>query len=500
MNAEKRVWLAALLSVVLLLFYSSYFSKSAQKQPQQEQTQQQIAPEIKADTPQQEFMKPSIDEETIQLDSGELLIQVGARSAEIKHVTLKAHKDHITGNPLMFGWDYPVVHLEIDGLNNWKLVQATGMWESIAPDGTRYILRFSTGKSKYDVSIDLDVIGSADKAYKAKMFTTWHRSDAGVSSSYNQIEAVVRTEKESPWQRLYLKYGPKLKDVPRRTFVVTLTERFFCISAKLGSPSEHVRILPIKNGIGSEISLNLAQGRTHIASVYVGPRDFFNLQKAGFDQAFHLGFLAKIGLILMVVLRAIAAVVKNYGVAIILLGALVTAVLSPFTLMSLKSMKRMQALQPKIDQLRKKHEKDQTKLNQEMFQLFKEHKVSPMGGCLPMLIQLPIFFALWAAISHVVEMRGAKFLWIQDLSLPDRLAHLPMGFDLNLLPILMALAMYFQTKMSQPSTPTGQKNPMAGPLMPILFGFMFYQVPSGLVLYWLTNSLVSITSYKMAKV
>jgi YidC/Oxa1 family membrane protein insertase len=200
----------------------------------------------------------------------------------------------------------------------------------------------------------------------------------------------------------------------------------------------------------------------------------------------------------MIFLKGIASIVKNYGIAIIILSGVITLVLSPFTLISLRSMKKMQSLQPKMEQLKKKYAGDSQKMNQEMFALFRDNKVSPASGCLPMLLQMPVFFALWSAISHVIELRGAQFLWVKDLSLPDRLATFPFGLDLNLLPILMAAAMYLQTKFSQPAIPQ-QKNFMTGPLMSVIFGVMFYQVPAGLVLYWLTNSLFSIALYRVAK-
>jgi YidC/Oxa1 family membrane protein insertase len=235
--------------------------------------------------------------------------------------------------------------------------------------------------------------------------------------------------------------------------------------------------------------------------VYVGPRDFFKMKEAGFEQAFPIGMLGQIGLGIILLLRGIASVVRNYGVAILLLSGIVTIVLSPFTLMSVRSMKKLQQLQPKMDQLKKKYENDKTRLNQEMFALFKQHKVSPASGCLPMLLQIPFFFAFWSAISHSVEFRGASFLWIKDLSLPDRLAHLPFGFDLNILPIAMAAAMFFQTKMSQPSSASSAPGAklFSGPLMSVIFGVMFYQVPSCLVLYWLTNSLFSLAIYRTIK-
>ncbi len=120
-----------------------------------------------------------------------------------------------------------------------------------------------------------------------------------------------------------------------------------------------------------------------------------------------------------------------------------------------------------------------------------------------MLIQMPIFFSIWSAISHVIELRGQPFLWIKDLSLPDRLARIPPGLDLNILPILMAAAMFFQTKLSQQQVPQSGTNDiakmMSGPLMPIMFGVMFYGLPSYLVLYWLINSLTTLAFYQFAR-
>ena len=125
-----------------------------------------------------------------------------------------------------------------------------------------------------------------------------------------------------------------------------------------------------------------------------------------------------------------------------------------------------------------------------------------------MLLQFPILIALFRAIPYFIELRGQSFLWIKDLSLPDRLATLPftlplLGRDINILPVIMAGAMYWQTKTTQAQMPSSGTNPMAkvlsGPFMPIIFGVMFYQFPSSLVLYWLTNSLLSLVFYRLAK-
>jgi YidC/Oxa1 family membrane protein insertase len=182
--------------------------------------------------------------------------------------------------------------------------------------------------------------------------------------------------------------------------------------------------------------------------------------------------------------------------------------MAPFTVMSFRSMKKMAALRPQVERIMAEHKNDPKRANQEMFSLYRQHRVSPVGGCLPMLLQFPILIALFSAIPNFIDLRGQPFLWIADLSGPDRLALLPMtlpviGNALNLLPILMAGAMYLQMKLSQRQMPQDQSNPiakvMSGPMMSVIFGVMFYHAPSGLMLYWLTNSLISATWYQLAR-
>jgi YidC/Oxa1 family membrane protein insertase len=163
-------------------------------------------------------------------------------------------------------------------------------------------------------------------------------------------------------------------------------------------------------------------------------------------------------------------------------------------------MKEMQILQPKIEALRKELKDNPQKLNKEIMELYKEHKVNPLGGCLPLLLQMPIFFALYQALIRSVALRGAHFLWIKDLSSPDKAFVLKnsipfLGNQVNILPILMAIGMYVQQKISMAKT-TGdaaQQQKMMTIIMPVMFGVIFYQMPSGLVLYWFVNSLLMLS-------
>lgn len=158
-------------------------------------------------------------------------------------------------------------------------------------------------------------------------------------------------------------------------------------------------------------------------------------------------------------------------------------------------MKQMQALQPAIEELRKKYKDDPQKLNKEIMELYRIQRVNPFSGCLPLIFQIPIFFALYQVLMRSVALKGAKFLWIKDLSSPDRLFILPvsipiLGKELNLLPILMTIGMFIQQKFSMAATSAGstEQQKLMLILFPLMFGIIFYHLPSGLVLYWFINS------------
>ena len=173
---------------------------------------------------------------------------------------------------------------------------------------------------------------------------------------------------------------------------------------------------------------------------------------------------------------------QNYGVAIILLTVLVKVVFYPLSLKSMRSMKAMQALQPQLNALRSKYRSDPQRFQREQVELFRKHGVNPMGGCLPMVVQIPIFYALYLTLQYSVELQGAPFLfWITDLSKKD---------PYYVLPILMGISMLVQQKMTPTVGDPRQAQIML--IMPVVFTFMFLEFPTGLVLYWLVNNCLSI--------
>jgi YidC/Oxa1 family membrane protein insertase len=209
----------------------------------------------------------------------------------------------------------------------------------------------------------------------------------------------------------------------------------------------------------------------------------------------YFGTFDAISKFLLKFLTLLQGIVHNWGFALVLLSLGIYFILYPLTLKQLRSMKKMQELQPKIEGLRQLYKNNPQKLNKEVLELYRQEKVNPFGGCLPLILQIPIFFALYQALMRSLELKGETFLWIRDLSEPDQLFILSrplplLGNEINLLPLLMMGIMFFQQKFSQ--TPSvgqaAEQQRLMGIIFPLLFGAIFYHMPAGLVLYWLINS------------
>lgn len=238
----------------------------------------------------------------------------------------------------------------------------------------------------------------------------------------------------------------------------------------------------------------VASGAAARFSLYVGPKDIDTLRAVNpkLEQVVDFGwfsFLAKP--LFLIVNWATDRIVHNYGWSIILVTIALNFVLFPLKITSMKSMKKMQALQPQIAVINEKYKnvglRDPRKAdqNQEVMGLYKKHGVNPMGGCVPMLLQVPFFIAFYKVFSVSVEMRGARWLWVTDLSQPETLA-------IHILPIIMVVSQFIMQKMT-PTTTGGDPNQQRMmQFMPLIFGFMFYNLSSGLVLYYLTSNLVAV--------
>jgi len=250
----------------------------------------------------------------------------------------------------------------------------------------------------------------------------------------------------------------------------------------------------------------LAPGQMYIQSfhIYTGPREYGRLRLmpneevdvlafSDFGGIFSflgpfVGFFSKV---LLYSLNSLHALVGSYAIAIIIITLVIKAILWPMQNKATKAAKRMQALSPKMTEVREKYKDDPQKMNAEVMKLYKEYGVNPLAGCWPAFIQMPIFFGFYNMLGKAVELRNAKFLWVQDLSQPDTLFHIPgLNFPVNILPIFMAVTMVWQM-MASPKTgdPQQQKIMM---IMPLIFVLFCYNYASALALYLTVNNLVSV--------
>ena len=225
--------------------------------------------------------------------------------------------------------------------------------------------------------------------------------------------------------------------------------------------------------------------------VYFGPSEYFRLSalKVQFERSVDMGWnwILPFSKALLQLLNWLFAVVRNYGVAIIALATLVRVVLHPLNFVSMRSMREMQKLQPEMERIREKYKSDPQAMNAATMALYKEHKVNPAAGCLPMLLQMPLFLALYQVLFNAIELRQAPFVaWMQDLSAPD-LAFSVAGFPIRILPILMAGSGLLQ----QMVTPTDPRQRTTMYMMNVVMLVFFYSLPSGLVLYWTVMNLLT---------
>lgn len=259
----------------------------------------------------------------------------------------------------------------------------------------------------------------------------------------------------------------------------------------------------MREGLTGSLEFNLGRipsGEEKVVrmSYYVGPKEYTRLQSLGQQQdlVMQFGFFGMISKILLVIMIGVhsmlvpVAPLWAWGFTIILVTVLIKLCLWPLTQVQVRSAKRMAKIQQPMKELREKYKDNPQRMQQETMKLFREHKVNPAAGCLPLLIQIPIFIALFYMLRTASELRFAPFLWIQDLSVSDTLTHIA-GFPLNPLPIMMAFSMFFQMRMTPMPTADNFQRTLFQ-FMPFIFLIFCYNFPAGLVLYWTCQNLLTI--------
>lgn len=514
---EKRVLIAILLSIAVMYGYSMIFP---QPKKQLAQVQQQSTPATQVTTspasPQPPvasvpLQQPSSKDISIESDVYSALINTGTGS--LKKLVLKKFKDvpGVKGKEIVLVNETDPVNYSLTsdfpGFLSGQSVSYTPSADSLsilgndrkslvltaaAPNGLIVKKTYTFSGNSYGIVLDHSVSNTSgaplegnvqvllkNRSIKPKeengrfeVFGPVTRTDAGTAfDSITDIAKAAKTyDKAAKWSGFGDKYF--LNAVQSRDNSIA------SITLKDANGILEQRFSSAKSLLNPGQTLNLSH------NLYFGPKDIDILKAQGehLEEAIDLGWFSAIAKPLLQSLKLFYRYLHNYGLAIIVITVILKILFFPLTHKSYKSMKEMQKLQPKMQQLKDKFKDDRDGLNKAVMELYKTHKVNPLGGCLPMLVQIPVFFGLYKALMFSIELRQAPFyFWLQDLSAKD---------PYYITPVIMGVTMFIQQKM----TPTNM-DPIQAKMMlalPVVFTFMFLNFPSGLVLYWLVNNILTI--------
>ncbi|MBC8995618.1 membrane protein insertase YidC [Pseudomonas sp. N40(2020)] len=364
-------------------------------------------------------------------------------------------------------------------------------------DGVNYIKRFTLKRGLYDVAVSYIVDNQSAQPWNGAMFAQLKRDSSADPSSTTAtgtatyLGAALWTSSE-PYKKVSMKDMDKaqLKETVTGGWVAWLQHYF--VTAWIPVKGENNIVQTRKDSKGNYIigytgpTLTAAPGAKVETSavLYAGPKSQAVLKELspGLELTVDYGILWFIAQPIFWLLQHIHAIVGNWGWSIIFLTMLIKGIFFPLSAASYKSMARMRAVAPKLAALKEQHGDDRQKMSQAMMELYKKEKINPLGGCLPILVQMPVFLSLYWVLLESVEMRQAPFmLWITDLSIKD---------PFFILPIIMGATMFIQQQLNP--TPPDPMQAKVMKMMPIIFTFFFLWFPAGLVLYWVVNNCLSI--------
>ena len=543
---QARLVIAIVLSVLVFLLWQVFFvDKQAEKQPAQkveqppakEQTVKEAkpspeAPKIveaeKATVAETQESKSARIPRTITVDTPYYRAKISEKGAGFTSFVLKDYRETVEKNsPLqdllprenpietvitgfagnsLPGLDNAVfsTNLNADNISIKDASQeVTFYWKSSKGIAVQKTYKFSA--DSYLIGLDVAVQNGSDQSFNDKLYVALNSTVPHEKSRYGFEGPSVLIDKKL--DEINIKDIAKKSTYSGNINWIALQDRYFMMSVipeRLIESSMHLQ-LKGDDYIESQYLMpedNIGPGTQHSYQylLFFGPKSMKVLNEAGHDlsKALNFGmfdFLAKPCVWLM---NKLYSVIPNYGIAIIILTIMIKVVLWPLGSKSYKSMSEMKKIQPLMKEIREKYKNDKKKMNEEVMNLYRTYKINPLGGCLPMVVQLPVFFALYRMLYQAIELRHAPFfLWIDDLSAPDRLFHfnftipfMQPPYGIPVLTIVMGATMLLQQKMSPPMGDPAQAKMMM--FMPLIFTVIFINFSSGLVLYWLVNNILSI--------
>jgi YidC/Oxa1 family membrane protein insertase len=537
---DSKAFLAIVLSLLLFFVWRYYFAPPELTHIAQQQTSTTKSPPQEAPPPQGALSPPpvpKVNPATLKTWSiGDQLytmkiISQGARESSFELLKFKQTIEH-DSPPMQLVQETSYLPLDVQFVTHSDIDLSALTYSSSAPsddlvspgEGAKNISfqaevpgkiritkTFTVKPDSYAVTMEIRVRNLSQKNFSDRLGTSFYFKPYTTGERYNPSKLTYSIKGSN--HDVSPKDFDKAGVIPSSIDWLAYQDNYF-IQAIIPTAQGSYQLIPrainpddpnkeITRVVYLTSNFDLApnEAKTFTLDLYSGPKEIPALTKADHNLAASVdyGWFSFLAKPLLAVLEWIYRYVGNYGVAIILLTIMIKILFWPLTHKSYTSMQKMKKLQPKIQQIREKYKDDRDKLNQELMQVYKTYKVNPAGGCLPMLLQIPVFFALYRMLEETVQLRHKPFiLWINDLTAPDRLhvgfsVTLPFIGNLNGLPvltILMGITMFLQQKMMPTGGDPMQEKIML--IMPVMFTVFFINFPSGLVLYWFVNNLLSI--------
>jgi YidC/Oxa1 family membrane protein insertase len=488
---EKRTLLAIVLSILILLVWSAFVSKTSPPIPPVPKQQVRAEPSVFKPS-HQSVERPSPPQFKFNHDKIEVIF--AESEAAISEVVFKDYQSYRF--PLKYGFLLDDQNL----IFSRQAVDPDSVVFTASDAHKKIIKRFLFHNTNYSIGLELKIQNITNQPLPVNIPLV-----LGVLNfSGDQTRARFQDATVAQKDKILHPNVHKNSTFGNLQFL-GIRDRYFC---SIIEPAQDTYTAFIKKINAHESELGLLAPDTILGAgqqierkfhIYLGPQDLniISQVKPEWTVVMHYGTFNFISQILLQLVEFLHRLVHNWGLAIIILSILIYFILYPLTLKQMRSMKEMQRLQPHIEQLKNTYKDNPQKLNKETMELYRKHKVNPLGGCLPLLLQIPIFFALYQALIRSIALKGAHFLWVKDLSEPDRAFIMPfsipmLGNEINILPLLMVAVMFIQQKITSKTTTMAQpeQQRLMLILMPLLFLFIFYHMPSGLVLYWFMNSLL----------
>jgi len=474
-------------------------------------------PANEEETVLQEDIESDIElNDSIILENEKIRISFSNRGAVINSIILKDYylQDKVTNVDLVRE-DSNLMEIDYADLTGNQLSGVPQMYEWDKPDKSSISFTGTGGfgtirktfklKDEYQMEMDLSVSSNQDQ------FDYVFNFDDGIADTERYLKRKKQNyqlifEVDNKIERLTLQKLSKNQEVNGKIDWAAIRSKFFVIGIMKDELSSLFHVFAYNNNDSPAFRMYGRSPKPVLESqyeMYLGPVLSGNMDAMGngFGSAYYAGngiffgqgFIKPISRFFSWVFTQFHKVIPNFGLCLIVFSILIKIILYPLTHKSFESSTKMQKIQPHITALREQYKSDPQKMNQEMQKIYKEHGVSPLGGCLPMLFQMPVFFALYPVIRYSIDLRQAGFLWLKDLSEPD---------PYLILPILMAIFMFLQQYMMQPKKSVlaemGEKQlaqmqsqKMMMYVMPLMMFFLFKSFPSGLVLYWTVFNIMS---------